>query len=486
MAARYWVGGNATWDATAGTKWALTSGGAGGQAVPTSADDVFLDNGVGTGNVTTATSTTICTCKSFTCTGYTGTLTVNGTIRVAGSVTLVSAMTITTSAGTPILSVTATGTLTSNTKVWPYQIAFSGAPATTFTFADNWTAQQTVTMAATCVYNGNTLNMVGLTGACNTSGTTTFNFNGTGTWNTTVGTIINNTTINTAGTLTISGTVLFGNATLTYTAGTVTHTGTLTLTNSTLATNGMTWNNITNTSGNVTLTNNLTCSGIYTQGNTILNGSTLTCLGSFFKTSGNSSGTTSISMTGTGTISTPGTINNPFTINTAGTITFSGTCSFGNNSWTYTAGTIAVSGTPILNFNLNTPTVTLNSLFTFLGTIQTSVSTSFAGTNGFNINAFICNTAGRTITLKDGNTYSILNSLTTTATLAQHIIITSSDITNVAYLVLQQGATQDNGFLNGTRIDSSGGQTIYTRKGTLSNTSNWRLLVAPLTIGVAS
>ena len=44
MAAKYWVGGTANWDATAGTKWALTSGGAGGQAVPTSADDVFIDN----------------------------------------------------------------------------------------------------------------------------------------------------------------------------------------------------------------------------------------------------------------------------------------------------------------------------------------------------------------------------------------------------------------------------------------------------------
>ena len=30
MADRYWVGGTAAWDGTAGTKWALTSGGAGG------------------------------------------------------------------------------------------------------------------------------------------------------------------------------------------------------------------------------------------------------------------------------------------------------------------------------------------------------------------------------------------------------------------------------------------------------------------------
>ena len=44
MAAKYWVGGTANWDTTAGTKWALTSGGAGGQTIPTSADDVFIDN----------------------------------------------------------------------------------------------------------------------------------------------------------------------------------------------------------------------------------------------------------------------------------------------------------------------------------------------------------------------------------------------------------------------------------------------------------
>ena len=30
MADRYWVGGSATWDNTAGTKWSTTSGGPGG------------------------------------------------------------------------------------------------------------------------------------------------------------------------------------------------------------------------------------------------------------------------------------------------------------------------------------------------------------------------------------------------------------------------------------------------------------------------
>lgn len=40
---RYWVGGTATWDATAWTKWSTTSGGAGGEAVPTQYDDVYFD-----------------------------------------------------------------------------------------------------------------------------------------------------------------------------------------------------------------------------------------------------------------------------------------------------------------------------------------------------------------------------------------------------------------------------------------------------------
>jgi hypothetical protein len=43
MASRYWVGGSGTWDASDQTHWAAASGGAGGQTVPTSADDVVFD-----------------------------------------------------------------------------------------------------------------------------------------------------------------------------------------------------------------------------------------------------------------------------------------------------------------------------------------------------------------------------------------------------------------------------------------------------------
>lgn len=111
MANRYWVGGTANWDGTAGTKWALTSGGAGGQAVPTSADDVFFDGNSGANTVTISTGNT--GAKSITCTGFTGTLAGTAAITVSGSVTLVAGMTVTYSGA---LTLNATATLTSAGK----------------------------------------------------------------------------------------------------------------------------------------------------------------------------------------------------------------------------------------------------------------------------------------------------------------------------------------------------------------------------------
>ena len=68
--ARYWVGGTANWDATAGTKWATTSGGVGGASVPTSADDVYFDAASGAVTCTVA-ATSVCRALDFT--GFTGT-----------------------------------------------------------------------------------------------------------------------------------------------------------------------------------------------------------------------------------------------------------------------------------------------------------------------------------------------------------------------------------------------------------------------------
>lgn len=108
MAARYWVGGTDTWDATVGTKWALTDGGAGGQTVPGSADTVFFT--ALSGAVTCTWSATSPTVVSITCTGFTGTLATGGnskTLNGTGTVwTSPSGCTIT---GAPTLTVNSTG-----------------------------------------------------------------------------------------------------------------------------------------------------------------------------------------------------------------------------------------------------------------------------------------------------------------------------------------------------------------------------------------
>lgn len=90
MANRYWVGGTASWDGTAGTKWALTSGGAGGQAVPTTADDVFFDAASG---VVTVTVSALANAKNITFTGFSGTFTGTALLLCYGNLTLSPGMT---------------------------------------------------------------------------------------------------------------------------------------------------------------------------------------------------------------------------------------------------------------------------------------------------------------------------------------------------------------------------------------------------------
>lgn len=80
MSARFWVGGTATWDATAGLKWSTTSGGAGGSAVPTSSDDVTFDANSGNNVVTISGSRS---CKSFTAQNFPGSFSATGSTLTA-------------------------------------------------------------------------------------------------------------------------------------------------------------------------------------------------------------------------------------------------------------------------------------------------------------------------------------------------------------------------------------------------------------------
>lgn len=95
MANRYWVGGTETWNSTAGTKWATTSGGAGGAAIPLPTDDVFFD--AASGNVTVSMNGTVSgfgrSCLNLNFTGFTGTIDGTSNINIDASLTVVSGMT---------------------------------------------------------------------------------------------------------------------------------------------------------------------------------------------------------------------------------------------------------------------------------------------------------------------------------------------------------------------------------------------------------
>ncbi len=174
MANRYWVGGTSTWDATAGTKWALTSGGAGGQAVPTSADDVFFTAASGTVTVTISVAANA---RNVDFTGYTGTLISNAGLNIYGGLTLSSSMTLTVNGVFwSFLATTDNGgvgwPITTNGKV------FNSGPANAYAFSGvggRWTFQDNI------------------------------NFGSNGTLTLTAGTLDTNSKAVTAGNLTSSG-----------------------------------------------------------------------------------------------------------------------------------------------------------------------------------------------------------------------------------------------------------------------------------------
>lgn len=140
MANRYWVGGTASWDGTAGTKWAATSNGPGGQTVPTTADDVFFDAS-STGTVTIAAGNT--GAKSITCTGFAGTIAGSAAITVAGSITLAAGQTYTHS-GT--VTITGTGTLTTAGKTFGILVVDGAGITVTLGDALNVSTTRTITV----------------------------------------------------------------------------------------------------------------------------------------------------------------------------------------------------------------------------------------------------------------------------------------------------------------------------------------------------
>ncbi len=563
MAARYWVGGTANWDATAGTKWALTSGGAGGQAVPTSSDDVFFD---ATSGANTVTISATANAKSVTCTGFTGTFAGSSNLAVAGNVTLVAGMT---QNWTGTLSITTTATLTSGGKSVT-NLTLQGN--VTFTLADDWNVLGTCLLdssggGGTKTVNGNNIYCYSYS-ATNASsrimsGTTKIVVNApvSGTVSSTAITNLD-IEINAVGAIAVSS-MLLGTGVLKTTTSNVTFSGTITISGShTLDVGNVYLNSLTISSGATTITLNsgINITGTYSQdtgsaitnngyqtlfknvsnvvvgsftligsgthtmyqdfycvnftvgtgGNTpTLNGYTVYITGNYLITN------TLNGITGTSTVCFNGTTGN-FTISTANVynglnIIFntSGAVTLGSNIYHQTGSLTRVSGTLTAStntlfvkssctidtagfswYNIScttaTQTLTLNSDLTITNNLTLSVSTTFTGTGNFSTYALLPNVAGITITFKSGNTYTVTNNFTTSnSTELSKVSFVSSTPSSSAFLKLNVGAIQDVMFNNATDIDSSGGQTIYTYKGTLLRTVNWSvLLTQPPTIGL--
>ena len=329
--------------------------------------------------------------------------------------------------------------------------------------------------------------------------------------------------INPTGTLNVSGTVTYGGnlntSVLTYNnsnGGSVGTTGsTLYLSSScTLNTNGISWNNVllANSTVNYALTSdfitkNLTSGGGIQTFNTnngsivkVLNG-TLT-VGQNNGIEGNSTivveGTSSwISATSAncqlrinlilrpnGGVITVGNNGFPLSFNTK-TITYDGS---GGGSASATGSTLNLNTSTILNtagitwgtVNILNGTHTLNSLLTAntigFGTVNNTVI--FAGTAGWTVDTFTISVTGgaRLIQLKQGITYTI----TTSATMiAQSSIIklrfeSAQTSGSKPLFNIQPGASQNISHVYPYRIDSSGGQTVYSANATIDvATVNW-------------
>lgn len=429
-----------------GGNWNATATWTGG-VVPIAGDSIAFTGTSGNLTVNVASANLI----GVNFTNYVGTITFNNTITTNGVLNLGTGGY--TQAGASGIVLNGTATLTSGGVTWSRLLRVGGTTAT-YTLVDNWTVTGNITFEGNgnTTFTSNTLNIRGNLTQTTTGiylGTTAFVFGNTGTWsNTSTGAIRNNTTVNTAGTLTISGNVYYDTGTFTYTAGTVTTTGsTLTIgANTTLNTNGITWNNITTSAASViTLGSNLTLTGNFTLASTsttsfILGGNTFvttnanlvsnvnatftvptnltfksltTGSGSRFtsntltftenltiSTSG-CTGTTNFVYAGTGTWTGAGQIGNNFTINTpTGVLTLSGTVWKEGGTITYTAGTINESaGYLVVGGSIGTTTCNLGG-YTFnkllvngVITLTSNINATTFGTGDL-VNAAISFTLG--------------------------------------------------------------------------------------------
>ncbi len=130
MAARFWVGGTGTWDASDTTHWSTTTGGGGGASVPGSSDAATFDGSSGGGTVTVYAGPI--TIQSITMGAFTGTLDFatnnpNVTLTATGGLSGTGSGTRTLNMGSGTWTFTSTGTATPLNFATVTNLTFSGA-----------------------------------------------------------------------------------------------------------------------------------------------------------------------------------------------------------------------------------------------------------------------------------------------------------------------------------------------------------------------
>lgn len=416
--ALYWRGTATNWSDTTG--WSTTDGGGSAGVIPTATDDVnFTANGNGT-NCTLDTAVNK-VAKTLTINGYTGTLTFNVQLSVSGSITFTTTGFSFAGAHTNRLRMIAAGTWTTNGKAIDQDVEIGGTTTFTCTLAGTLNLNQDfyLTNTTSTIFSG-AFDIVG-GGACTVSGSQTITLSGN----------------LTCGGLTIADANVINGA-FTINAVSLTTTGALTGTVA-LSLNLGTWSGAAACSCSVTIG----------SADVILSGTVL------YAASGTPTLTLVGNLTGSGTLS----------IATACTI-------------------VGATGKTIPNVTITAAlTLTLNTVaLGIAGTLTLpNAAVTFAGNVGFTVGTLTNTTitATRITTFTAGNTYTITTALNTVSAAAQTVRFTwiSSHATNKVAITLQPGATQDVAFLDPTRIDSSGGQAIFSYHGVITTSFNWSVLL---------
>jgi len=467
--------------------------------IPTATDGHVTTFDATSPNCTVNASNRVCNAIDFT--GYTNTITMSFIITVSGNITLDSGMNV---AGSAAMGINAAGTITSNGFNWPNNLTFSSSAIKTI--SGNLIVGGTLTLANHQTINATTSETISVNGlsyqpgnAGSTGGTIKVIITG-GTWSGLSGTTRLGFDIDIDGNVTLGSSISVTGNTVTYVSGTITNTGsTLTIGSSevSLDTDGMAWNNVSATT-DILLISDCLIDGVFTTTSTALAinktaTETLTAAGGIAINVA-TSGDAKVILTG-GTWSGSSATGIANDIDLQGNVTISTNVYYRTGILTYVSGTITTTSSTLNltdNCTLNTDgmswnnitlsnttakTYTISSLLSVLDTftIGTGATTTFAGTAGWTA-ATVTNasTGATTVNFKEAITYTITTSLDAHTTRnGSSLLLTSSHASTKAKIVMTNPSTC-NLLADLTRIDASGGRTLNSFGGVVTDCINCR------------